>query len=159
VGPRKAEGKGRQPQQQQEGGGGGGGGGGKRQKQKHWKNDWSTDNRPQKGKQQQADGAAGAAAAAGAESGSDDDEGGDGAEGGGGRKGKKRKVALAIMYRGTSYCGLQLQNGEQARGLTVERVLLDAIHAAGGVSKENMNVVSKIKWSDKAGSFSHRHVP
>lgn len=75
-------------------------------------------------------------------SGSDDEEGASA----GARLGRKRKVALAVMYRGTAYCGLQLQNGPQQTGLTIERVILDAIHAAGGVTAANMDSTQKIKW-------------
>jgi tRNA pseudouridine38-40 synthase len=78
-------------------------------------------------------------------------EGEDAADGSGGLLGRKRKVALAVMYRGSAYCGLQLQNGAgQAGQPTVERELMDAVYAAGGISKENMNDTQKIKWQRAA---------
>ena len=81
---------------------------------------------------------------------SGDEDGGNGT--GGSSFGKKRKVALAVMYRGTNYNGLQLQNGVQSSNTppTVERMLMDAIFAAGGISPSNMNETTKIKWQRAA---------
>ncbi len=135
---KKNEGKGRH---------GGDGPSKKRQKNERWgQSEWG----PKKaaGDAKVAAKGAAAAAAAAAAGGDGEDDGDDEQEGGaGGRAGKKRKVALAVMYRGTAYCGLQMQNGPQQTGqLTVERVLIDAIHAAGGISADNMDQTSKIKW-------------
>eukprot|EP00276_Gloeochaete_wittrockiana_P006347 CAMPEP_0184661672 /NCGR_PEP_ID=MMETSP0308-20130426/39538_1 /TAXON_ID=38269 /ORGANISM="Gloeochaete witrockiana, Strain SAG 46.84" /LENGTH=622 /DNA_ID=CAMNT_0027103139 /DNA_START=181 /DNA_END=2049 /DNA_ORIENTATION=+ len=70
----------------------------------------------------------------------DSEEGGD--EGGG--KKVKRRVSLAAGYLGTNYVGSQWQSDLH---MTIDKVLEEAIAAAGGIGPRNRQCLSKIGWS------------
>eukprot|EP01105_Mastigella_eilhardi_P012466 TRINITY_DN284_c5_g1_i1.p1 TRINITY_DN284_c5_g1~~TRINITY_DN284_c5_g1_i1.p1 ORF type:complete len:500 (-),score=131.51 TRINITY_DN284_c5_g1_i1:97-1596(-) len=56
---------------------------------------------------------------------------------------KKRKVALALGYLGAGYNGMQENKGVR----TIESVLEEAIHKAGGIEDINAGSFQKVKWS------------
>lgn len=55
---------------------------------------------------------------------------------------RKRKVAVMVGYIGEKYYGMQVNVGV----LTIEKVLLDALHTAGAISDENKDSVGRINW-------------
>lgn len=58
----------------------------------------------------------------------------------------KRKVALVIGYDGANYHGIQRNPGVE----TVSDVLEKALHAAGGISNDNVGFLEKVKWQTAA---------
>ena len=61
----------------------------------------------------------------------------------------KRKVVLYCGYDGAGYHGVQLQTTGEDReqtAVTIEGVLLEALHAAGAISDDNAGDVKKIGW-------------
>lgn len=59
---------------------------------------------------------------------------------------KKKKIALILSYNGTGYSGLQVNPGTT----TIESVLEDALHRAGGISDANAGDLKKIGWARTA---------
>jgi tRNA pseudouridine38-40 synthase len=55
----------------------------------------------------------------------------------------KRKVAVLVAYNGIKYSGLQ-KNPDVS---TVEEVLEQALHRAGGISDDNVGSLQKVSWS------------
>ena len=62
------------------------------------------------------------------------------------RRRKKRKVALFLGYVGSAYHGMQKNPGVQ----TIEGILEEALHKAGGISDDNKGTMSKVFWSRAA---------